>query len=98
MISDVACTTLRHTTMFSYSHANTPLGQSERGYYLSYFIIDDTTQTIPLTLITIATDHRDQLKKSVLEVLKDYSRDKLFFFWCHLALMNVLVGNILVEI
>ena len=27
------------TTMFTYSHANTPLGQSERAYYLSYFII-----------------------------------------------------------
>ena len=27
------------TTMFTYSHANTPRGQSERGYYLSYFII-----------------------------------------------------------
>ena len=26
------------TTMFTYSHANTPLGQSERSYYLSYFI------------------------------------------------------------
>ena len=26
------------TIMFTYSHANTPLGQSERGYYLSYFI------------------------------------------------------------
>ena len=26
------------TTMFTYSHANTPLGQSERVYYLSYFI------------------------------------------------------------
>ena len=26
------------TTMFTYSHANTPLGQSERLYYLSYFI------------------------------------------------------------
>ena len=25
--------------MFTYSHANTPLGQSERAYYLSYFII-----------------------------------------------------------
>ena len=25
-------------TMFTYSHANTPLGQSERAYYLSYFI------------------------------------------------------------
>ena len=38
MIVDVACTTLRHTTKFTYSHANTPLGQSERAYYLSYFI------------------------------------------------------------
>ena len=25
-------------TMFTYSHANTPLGQSERACYLSYFI------------------------------------------------------------
>ena len=38
VIGDVACTILRHTTMFTYSHANTPLGQSERAYYLSYFI------------------------------------------------------------
>ena len=27
--------------MFTYSHANTPLGQSERAYYLSYFINGD---------------------------------------------------------
>ena len=26
------------TTIFTYSHANTPLGQSEHAYYLSYFI------------------------------------------------------------
>ena len=26
------------TTMFTYSFANTPLGQSERAYYLNYFI------------------------------------------------------------
>ena len=38
VIGDVACATLRHTTMFTYSHANTPLGQLERVYYLSYFI------------------------------------------------------------
>jgi len=25
-------------TMFTYSHGNTPVGQSERVYYLSYFI------------------------------------------------------------
>ena len=29
------------TTMFTYSHANTALGQSERAYYLSYFIKSD---------------------------------------------------------
>jgi len=29
---------LRHTTMFTYSHANMPLSQSEHAYYLSYFI------------------------------------------------------------
>ena len=38
VIGGVACTTLRHTTVFIYFHANTPLGQSERAYYLSYFI------------------------------------------------------------
>ena len=26
---------LRHTTMFTYSHANTPRGQSEGAYYLN---------------------------------------------------------------
>ena len=29
---------LNVTTMSTCSHANTPLGQSERAYYLSYFI------------------------------------------------------------
>ena len=28
----------RRSILFTYSHANTPLGQSERAYYLSYFI------------------------------------------------------------
>ena len=30
------------TTMVTYSHATTPLGQSERAYYLSYFIKTDS--------------------------------------------------------
>ena len=34
---------LRHTTVFTYSHASTSLGQSERAYYLSYFITDCCT-------------------------------------------------------
>ena len=29
---------LHATTMFTYSHANITLAQSERAYYLSYFI------------------------------------------------------------
>ena len=28
---------LSHTTIFTYSHANTPFGQSERAYYLRFF-------------------------------------------------------------
>ena len=38
MISARKAKHLGVTTMFTYSHANTPLGQSERAYYLSYFI------------------------------------------------------------
>ena len=34
------------TTMFTYSHANTALGQSERAYYLSYFIKRCTTTEV----------------------------------------------------
>ena len=41
MISARKAKHLDATTMFTYSHANTPLGQSERAYYLSlsYFIM-----------------------------------------------------------
>ena len=39
MISARKAKHLDATTMFIYSDANTPLGQSERAYYLSYFII-----------------------------------------------------------
>ena len=40
------------TTMFTYSHANTALGQSERAYYLSYFINLNDVQNLPTTLKT----------------------------------------------
>ena len=33
-------------TMFTYSHANTPLGQSERAYYLGYFINASVTDLL----------------------------------------------------
>ena len=38
MISAQKAKHLDLSTMFTYSHANTPLGQSERACYLSYFI------------------------------------------------------------
>ena len=38
MISVRKAKHLDATTMFTYSHANSPLSQSERLYYLSYFI------------------------------------------------------------
>ena len=45
------CTTLRHTTVFTYSHANTPLGQSEHAYYLSYFINSYITCMLPYLVV-----------------------------------------------
>ena len=50
------------TTMFTYSHANTPLGQSERAYCLSYFINRDLTGLrlkgfIDLELLTLSGSH-----------------------------------------
>ena len=38
------------TTMFTYSHANTPLGQSERAYYLSYFIITNNYKFVAVNV------------------------------------------------
>ena len=38
MISTRKAKHLDITTMFTYSHANNPLGQSEHAYYLNYFI------------------------------------------------------------
>ena len=55
VIGDVACSqlvySLRHTTIITYSYASTPLGQSERAYYLSYFI---TQQQSLLHSVSIA--------------------------------------------
>ena len=42
---------LRHTTVFTYSLAATPLGQSERAYYLSYFIIVDVIVIVTKRII-----------------------------------------------
>ena len=40
--------------MFTYSHANTTLSQSECAYYLSYFIIKYKEVVFPLILIPFA--------------------------------------------
>ena len=48
MISARKAKHLDATAMFTYSHANTPLGQSERVYYLSYFITDNNYQYLLL--------------------------------------------------
>ena len=58
---------LRHTTMFTYSHATTPLGQSEHAYYLSYFIITHMTYG-PVFLLV----NRIALPQQTLIVSVDY--------------------------
>ena len=52
MISARKAKHLGVTTMFTYSHANTLLGQSERAYYLIYFI-NMYSVTITITIIII---------------------------------------------
>ena len=50
---------LHHTSVFTYSHANTPLGQSERAYYLSYFIIsDDLLVVVDVVFVNILGSFR----------------------------------------
>ena len=46
---------LRHTTVFTYSHANTPLGQSERAYYHSYFMNTTGSKSIEFLTNIFAT-------------------------------------------
>ena len=50
MISARKAKQLDATTMFTYSHANTALGQSERAYYLSYFINSYSGMHLDLTV------------------------------------------------
>ena len=45
------------TTMVTYSHATTSLGQSERAYYLSYFIINDVTENNMINKGYVAKKH-----------------------------------------
>ena len=55
MISARKTKQLDATTKFTYSHANTPVGQSERAYYLSYFINNDT-KTLMVRLLSHSLD------------------------------------------
>ena len=51
---------LRHTAVLTYSHANTPLSQSERAYYLSCFIILASSQLVHAMKPCNTSDHLDQ--------------------------------------
>ena len=71
------------TTMFTYSHANMPLGQSEHVYYLSYFITRNAkeygsmtvqlmSQNLPIVSCSFdcerKTLERASISKAVLEI------------------------------
>ena len=64
------------TTMFTYSHANTALGQSERAYYLSYFINRNKSRFLRpgLTLIEIGGMHLYLTNKKVEYDISDTYR------------------------
>ena len=49
------------TTMFTYSHANTSLGQSERAYYLRYFI--NRGNTIAGNSVVFIVAHKGKNRK-----------------------------------
>ena len=65
MISARKAKQLDATTMFTYSHANAPLSQSERAYYLSYFIIEGHLVQLDGfdTYKTKKTKHTEKIEK-----------------------------------
>ena len=56
-----------HSTMFQYSHGTTPLRQSERAYYLSYFIIYGVRYLIFLLNVDIIDPVSFQIQHMCLE-------------------------------
>ena len=64
MISARKAKHLDATTMFIYSDANTPLVQSERAYYLSYFINSSCSAMIFMCMNASAIDQRLALNPS----------------------------------
>ena len=71
MISARKVKHLDATTMFTYSHANTPLGHSERAYYLSYFI---NTYNLPPRWQNVSISYIIQSFSVIM-----YSRDVIMF-------------------
>ena len=61
MISARKAKHLEVTTMFTYSHANTPLGQSEGVYYLSYFRKSNNSKILLYIHCSIALEHFEVL-------------------------------------
>ena len=64
--------------MFTYSHANTPLGQSERAYYLSYFIMSYSCTWEGLLSAQEARDARGVYALCLFTLLLATSRVQLF--------------------
>ena len=96
MISARKAKQLDTTTMFTYSDANTPLGQSERAYYLSYFINDCITPQLSLLASYIFTDCTLIIKYiSIVVILTGFDSEKYSLLGCNLknraALENCLL-------
>ena len=96
MISAQKAKQLDTTTMFTYSDANTPLSQSERAYYLSYFINDCITLQLSLLASYIFTDCTLIIKYiSIVVILTGFDSEKYSLLGCNLknraALENCLL-------
>ena len=80
MISARKAKQLDATTMFTYSHANTPLGQSERAYYLSYFIKDDGSSS---PFRTIIQSGKAQVQVVGGHAAEDQKQIRIYSWWIH---------------
>ena len=74
---------LHHTTMFTYSHATTPLGQSERAYYLGYFINKLTMMIITVVGASIVAAVRSWSSRNSSTVLIQGARTRLIWSTVH---------------
>ena len=94
MISPRKAKHLDVTTMFTFSHANTTLGQSERAYYLSYFI--KASVSVTLGFITIARLYLlysfspSEARVVSMAFLKNYAFFFLILFPCFIHVVHAL--------